>query len=110
MPDRDEVIKGLEDVDKYFHRMTEVCYHGDEGTFCELKEKVVGALEMLKEQEPVEPVEPTFKQDYDGIFVWACGSCGAYMYHIYEGIDKAKEYAKYCRQCGRPVKWNDRPV
>lgn len=56
----------------------------------------------LKEQEAI---EPTFKQDNDGIFVWACGSCGAYMYHIYEGIDKAKEYAKYCRQCGRPVKW-----
>ncbi len=59
---------------------------------------------LLKEQEAV---EPTFKQDEDGIFVWACGSCGAYMYHIYDGIDKAKEYAKYCRQCGRKVKWND---
>lgn len=52
-----------------------------------------------------EAVEPTFKQDKDGIFVWACGSCGANMYHIYEGIDKAKEYAKYCRQCGKKVKW-----
>lgn len=58
---------------------------------------------LLKEQEAV---EPTFKQDDDGIFVWACGSCGAYMYHIYNGIDKAKEYAKYCRQCGRAVDWN----
>lgn len=57
---------------------------------------------LLKEQEAV---EPTFKQDTDGIFIWACGSCGAYMYHIYDGIDKAKEYAKYCRQCGRKVKW-----
>ena len=57
---------------------------------------------LLKEYEAV---EPTFKQDKDGIYVWACGSCGAYMYHIYDGIDKAKEYAKYCRQCGRKVKW-----
>lgn len=61
------------------------------------------ALELLKEQKPI---EPTFRQDEDGVFVWACGSCGAYMYHIYDGIDKAKEYAKYCRQCGKKVKWN----
>lgn len=59
-------------------------------------------LNLLKEQEAV---EPWFKPDDDGIFVWCCGSCGAYMYHIYEGIDKAKEYAKFCRQCGKPVKW-----
>jgi hypothetical protein len=56
----------------------------------------------LKEQEAV---EPSFKQDEKGIFVWCCGSCGAYMYHIYDGIDKAKEYAKFCRKCGRQVKW-----
>ena len=62
-------------------------------------------IEALKKQEAV---EPTFKQDEVGIFVWACGLCGAYMYHIYDGIDKAKEYAKYCRQCGRAVKWNGR--
>lgn len=58
--------------------------------------------ELLKEQEAIEPL---FKQDEKGIFVWCCGSCGAYMYHIYDGIDKAKEYAKYCRQCGKKVKW-----
>ena len=58
---------------------------------------------LLKKQEAV---EPTFKQDKDGIFVLACGSCGAYMYHIYDGIDKAKEYAKFCRQCGKAVKWD----
>lgn len=58
--------------------------------------------ELLKEREAV---EPSFKQDEKGIFVWCCGSCGAYMYHIYDGIDKAKEYAKFCRQCGQAVKW-----
>lgn len=59
----------------------------------------------LQEQEAV---EPSFKQDEKGIFVWCCGSCGAYMYHIYDGIDKAKEYAKFCRQCGKPVLWEGR--
>ena len=59
-------------------------------------------LALLKKQDAI---EPSFKQGKDGIFVWCCGSCGAYMYHIYDGIDKAKEYAKYCRQCGKKVKW-----
>ena len=68
------------------------------------KDIVEDALAMLKEQEAV---EPSFKQDEKGIFVWCCGSCGAYMYHIYDGIDKAKEYAKFCRKCGRQVKWDD---
>ena len=61
--------------------------------------------ELMKEQEAV---EPSFKQDEKGIFVWCCGSCGAYMYHIYDGIDKAKEYAKFCRRCGKPVLWEGR--
>ena len=51
MPDREKVIKGLEEVDAYFHRMTEVCYRGDEATFCDLKEKVADAISLLKEQE-----------------------------------------------------------
>lgn len=67
---------------------------------------ITDAITLIKEQaKEQKPVEPTLKQDDDSIFVWVCGSCGAYMYHIYNGIDKAKEYAKYCRQCGRKVKW-----
>ena len=61
--------------------------------------------ELLKEHEAV---KPSLKQDVKGIFVWCCGSCGAHMYHIYDGIDKAKEYAKFCRQCGKPVLWEGR--
>lgn len=67
---------------------------------------VMDAITLIEEQaKKQKPVEPTLKQDDVGIFVWACGSCGAYMYHIYDGIDKANEYAKYCRQCGKKVKW-----
>lgn len=73
-------------------------YHSDS----EVSNIAKAALEQLKGQEAV---EPTLKKDKYGFFDWACGSCGAYMYHIYDGIDKAKEYAKYCRQCGKPVKW-----
>ena len=101
MLDREQVIKGLE------------CDFGGSDTCCEKEcpyyqtndctdELKNDILALLKEQEPI---EPTFKQDEKGIFVWCCGSCGAYMYHIYDGIDKAKEYAKFCRQCGKPVLW-----
>lgn len=93
MTDREKVIKGLEDVDKYFHRMTEVCYHGDEGTFCELKEKVVDALELLKEQEPV---EPRIQTSGSGVTWWnVCGNCQTAI----------NPNDKYCHECGRPVKW-----
>lgn len=51
MTDIKKAIKGLEEVDAYFHRMTEVCYRGDEATFCDLKEKVANAIALLKEQE-----------------------------------------------------------
>jgi len=94
------------DIERCICHVPDACkdcskYKGIDGLRC-MEELMVDAHTLLKEQEAV---EPTFKQDNDGIFVWACGSCGAYMYHIYDGIDKAKEYAKYCRQCGRKVKW-----
>lgn len=106
MPDKEKVIKGLECCSNLEDDCTDCPYDyaGDYGeSFCLRRQLMPDALALLKGQEAV---EPTFKQDNDGIFVWACGSCGAYMYHIYEGIDKAKEYAKYCRQCGRKVKWD----
>lgn len=98
---RDEIIRRLEKISSHAVHVV-----GEKPFIMSLDDGIAvsEALELLKEQEAV---EPTFKQDKNGIFVWACGSCGAYMYHIYEGIDKANKYAKYCRQCGRKVKWND---
>ena len=95
MTDRENVISTLEDI------KTQTAEIGLDSAVIAHK-FIDEILALLKEQEAV---EPTFKQGEDGIFVWACGSCGAYMYHIYDGIDKAKEYAKYCRQCGKKVKW-----
>ena len=97
MPDREKVIKGLHDLRRYLEDK-----EWSDKTAGLYWETVTDTITMLKEQEAV---EPSFKQDEKGIFVWCCGSCGAYMYHIYDGIDKAKEYAKFCRQCGRSVKW-----
>ncbi len=98
MIDRDKVANGLRHCLHYNGSCLDCPYDGPN---CQ-NDVLDDTIAMLKE---LEPVEPTFKKDDDGIFVWTCGLCGAYMYHIYDGIDKAKEYAKYCRQCGRKVKW-----
>lgn len=108
MIDKEKVIKGLEVCLKNIDQqdcpndcpyLSDCSKYGNRVIFQPL---MLDALALLKEQEAV---EPSFKQDEKGIFVWCCGSCGAYMYHIYDGIDKAKEYAKFCRQCGKQVKW-----
>ena len=95
MTDKEKIKAELDEI-------VEECRGCDYVRFSVVVEHCTNILDSIKEQEAI---EPTFKQDKDGIFVWACGSCGAYMYHIYDGIDKAKEYAKYCRQCGRKVRW-----
>jgi len=62
------------------------------------------AIALLKEQEAVEPY-----MDYDGHDVWRCGNCGATIFHIEhsQADEDWKSYAKFCRQCGKKVKWND---
>ena len=94
MPDREKVIKGLEEVDAYFHRMTEVCYRGDEATFCDLKEKVADAIALLKEQEPM---KPTWSQGKA-----YCGKCGQRLPR-----KMADKEINYCCHCGQAVKWDD---
>lgn len=94
MTDREDAIKRIERVIQMTHK--------DSLTVTIPKYTAELVVAMLKEQKEVEPM---LNQDEKGIFTWCCGSCGAYMYHIYEGIDKAKEYAKFCRKCGQAVKW-----
>jgi ribosomal protein S27AE len=59
--------------------------------------------DLLKEKEAVEPY-----MDFDGHDVWRCGKCGATIFHIYHNAsdEDAKNYAKFCRHCGREVKWD----
>ena len=69
----------------------------------DLHEMYTNVIALLKEQEPVEPY-----MDYDGHDVWQCGKCGATIFHIYhnESDKDWKSYAKFCRQCGKAVKWD----
>ena len=48
---------------------------------------------MLKEQEAV----PVIQREISHMLFWCCGSCGV---AITDGD-------KFCRNCGREVKWNE---
>ena len=100
--DREKVVNGLECCIRHGVSPTAGCGYKNEcpyereGIVCWIKLNE-DALELLKEQEAVEP-----KKESDGNpGMWAswwyvCGNCG-------EGIDW---HDRYCWHCGRAVKWN----
>ena len=60
--------------------------------FVRIGQAINGAIDLLKEQEPV---EPTY-EDFFGKGVARCGKCSCYIARY-----------KYCPRCGQEVKWND---
>ena len=95
---RDEIISGLEREIKSIRREPRGKMLGIFMTADEAEDIIA----MLKEQEAVAPY-----MDYDGHDVWRCGKCGATIFHIYrnESDEDWKNYAKFCRRCGKKVKW-----
>ena len=56
-------------------------------------QKVVdSAVNLLKEQEAVEPIPPTDESD-----LWKCGNCKHQLFRC--------THQRYCEMCGREVKW-----
>ena len=105
MADREKVIKGLECCSdtEYDCALQNDCPYGrnyGEECMLELKKDV---LELLKEQEPVAPY-----MDYDGQDVWRCGSCGATLFHLShtQADENEQNCVKFCRYCGKAVKWD----
>lgn len=101
MPDKEKVIKGLElclkSIDEPDCRKECPYYEA-----CQKYEGRVifqplmrDTLALLKELEAVEPVTQSSVYDPDTWF-YVCGSCKKGV------IDRGD---KYCRQCGRKVKW-----
>ena len=83
MTDRKKIIKNFEDYEPYARVLSVVT----------IKSWVyMDALELLKEQDAV----PVIKREDACMFYWCCGSCGV---AITEGD-------KFCRMCGKEVKWN----
>ena len=56
--------------------------------------------ELLKEQEAVKPI-----RDKKTGRVWLCGNCGSYVGFEDNDPHDPNEFDKYCRQCGREVRW-----
>jgi hypothetical protein len=91
MPDRENVIKGLENLKETIRTATQYTFIS--GSICAMNMKRIdNALALLKEQEAVEPycVNTNYEQH------WKCGNCDYVL-----GVQD-----KYCRKCGRAVKWN----
>jgi len=59
-------------------------------------------LELLKEQEPVEPTaeDEAIRVKYN------CGVCGYLVGFVSTIHDDMQYRAKFCPECGRKVKWN----
>lgn len=92
--DSENVIKGLNDIGGFITRRV-----GFEQARNFLR-TIDDAIALLNEQEAVEPVfeceEPTLK-----LGQFHCGNC-----HTSFGIS----HYNFCPFCGKPVKWNERPV
>ena len=90
MPDREKVIKELETEIQDF---SPACTSDER-----LKEIMEMALELLKDQEPVEPIP--YDLDTPVTTVMRCYKCGCCNADITAGNP-------YCWHCGRKVKWDD---
>lgn len=57
---------------------------------------MLDTLNLLKEQEPVEPIKSKLSFTHGFMLeIWDCGCCG----------NQLRSFAKYCDQCGQAVKW-----
>ena len=67
--------------------------------WCPLKD--TNKVELLKEQEAVEP-----RRDADCPTMFRCGVCGEYVGFVDSDPGDPNEQDNYCRNCGRRVKWD----
>ena len=93
MPDREKVINDLQDAVNDDWMWQHADYYA---------KAMENALVLLKEQEAVKPY-----LDFDGADVWRCGNCHSTIYHLEhtQADEDAKNYALFCRHCGKPVDW-----
>ena len=88
MPDREKVIKGLEQ------------FIADFKSFCGNNadwQRVYDALALLKAQEPVEPNLLVMNGRLSNGTKYICGGCGGSFFH---------QKVNFCPWCGRAVKWD----
>jgi hypothetical protein len=97
MPDMEKVRVGIfemlqrntwKDIDKERHRFQSV---------------LNDALALLKEQEPIEPVDDGHGSLICGNQGYECGCVGRYDLTT----KVVEKYCNFCPECGRKVKWNE---
>ena len=84
MPDREKIVKLIEEEINVCESVNQ-CYRTID------LPALRDILALLKEQEAV----PVIQREIMHMLVWCCGSCGV---AITDGD-------KFCRMCGKPVKW-----
>lgn len=104
MIDRDKVIEELKELCEYLFHEYKVCYNGDEEDTYNRFLSANNALELLKEQEPVELLDDgeDFVSIGDRMEItnrWKCGGCGNFVVYC-----ETRPKIKFCHMCGREFK------
>ncbi|MBR3688925.1 MAG: hypothetical protein IKL85_07620 [Lentisphaeria bacterium] len=105
MPDQEMVLKALRCLSNPFdeERDCDNCSYD----FCScVLDVTADALELLKEQEPV-PVIISDNEFGTGVRC-DCGNCGETLIVLKDtNTEAASKMIRYCRKCGRAVKWDE---
>ena len=95
MPDRERVVEELEHLSEWLFHQYQIVYDGDAPIYYDAYKTVDDALELLKEQDAVEPIPPTDESD-----LWKCGNCNHQIFRC--------KHQRYCEMCGKPILWEGR--
>ena len=94
MHDREKVIEHMNDCLE--------ASRADNGWVFVRKDIIADALDLLKEQEAVEPIITPCAEDEDGNIVVAKRECGKCGYQFFT------ERPNFCENCGTPILWEGR--
>lgn len=93
MINKEVVVFQIEDMLSNINKENLLSFGGHIDNGAAFLELMTNVLTLLKEQEPV----PVKQREAMHMLFWCCSSCGV---AITDGD-------KFCRNCGREVKWNE---
>lgn len=107
MTDRELIKAELQNLQKILEAKADMCIGNGKVKLLSFANVCSGALELLKEQEAV---EPGIAQAVDGIYA-TCGNCKKKLWKIMglEFVVNPNEMPRFCQHCGRKVKWSEQP-
>ena len=100
--DRDNVIKGLQELSDEAYSRWVHCQHTTDKLIIGIGRYVDKAVELLKEQETVfDLLVESITPDGERRRLFRCNQCK----HVAYTIERVNP--NYCPKCGRKVKWDD---